>query len=206
MNYEKHYIALLEKYGYESKPIEYAERHHIIPKCVGGGNEASNLIYLTPRCHLLAHWFLKNMFDEPKLNIAFATMCTREGIKLTPKLYEIARKAVTGRNSPRARPVHTPLGDFDTVAEAATAHKVSKAIISKKAKSKSVLHKGYYHLDEKIIGEEASGHGKHLRKGVQTPLGVFPSVRAAGKAYEIHHSTISKRLKRGDSGYSYLSS
>ena len=34
------------------------EIHHIIPKSMGGTNDSSNLIALTPRQHYLAHWML----------------------------------------------------------------------------------------------------------------------------------------------------
>lgn len=204
MNYMKHYLNLLDKYGSSEKPQYYAERHHIQPKCIGGNNSPENLVYLSPRCHLLAHWLLMRIFKLPVLNIAYTTMCSRKNIRLTPKMYEIARKAVSGNNSPRAKAVVTPLGEFPTVAAAAKAHGVQKAIISKKAKSKSVLHKGYYHKDSSIIDEVPSQHGKHLRKPVHTPFGIFSSVRAAGKAINIHHSTISKRIRRNDKGYFYL--
>lgn len=204
MDYGLHYDRLLAKYGRVDKPVHYAERHHILPKCLGGTNDPVNLIYLTPRCHLLAHWLLMREFNNPRLNIAFATMCTRDGIRLTPKLYEIARKAVSGANSPVARPVVTPLGNFVTVRLAAKAHGVGTAIISKKAASNSILHKGYYYPDAPKRGDEPSRHGKHLVRPVRTPLGIFGSTREAGIAHGICHSTIAKRARRGDVGYRYL--
>lgn len=36
----------------------YAEVHHIVPRSLGGSNEKSNLISLTPRQHYIAHWML----------------------------------------------------------------------------------------------------------------------------------------------------
>ena len=204
MNYTKHYDLLILKYGRKDKPEFYSERHHIIPKCVGGTNNPNNLVYLTPREHLLAHWLLSKIYSDNKLKLAFATMCTRDGIKLTPRLYQSAREAVSGANSVRAKKIVTPLGTFETARAAAKAHKTSIASIWRKAKSKSVLHQGYYYLDEPIIGSERTKHGLHWAKQIVTPLGQFESVRSAGVAHSIHHSTISKRLKRGDDGYYYL--
>lgn len=207
MNYEKHYIALLEVYGIESKPAAgYHERHHMLPKCMGGKDVYDNLIYLTARQHLLAHWLLMKAFPEVKgLKVAYATMSTRDGVKLTPTMYQLAKEAVSGENSLLARAVVTPLGEFPTVAAAAEAHGVSKAIISKKAGSTSVLHKGYWWVDNIVIGDVADGrNAHHLRKGVCTPFGNFESTREAGRVLGIHHSTISKRIRRGDNGYSYL--
>jgi hypothetical protein len=207
MDYDKHYFALLDRYGKVQKPLfGYYERHHIIPKCMGGKDTYNNLIYLNARCHLLAHWLLMKAIPEVKaLKVAYATMCSRDGIKLTPLMYQIAKEAVSGDNSMLARAVVTPLGEFPTVAAAALAHKVSKAIISKKAGSKSILHQGYYWKDNIVIGDEVDGrNAHHLRKAVKTPFGTFESTREAGRVLGINHSTITKRIKRGDQGYSYL--
>ena len=207
MNYEQHYCNLIEKHGSVSRPVSgYFERHHILPKCMGGKDVYSNLIYLDARCHLLAHWLLMKAFPEEKgLKIAYATMCTREGVRLSPRMYQLAKESVSGDNSMLARAVITPLGEFPTVAAAARAHKVVKAVISRKAGSKSILHKGYYWKDNIVRGDIADGrNAHHLRKGVSTPFGNFESVREAGRVVGIHHSTISKRIKRGDKGYSYI--
>lgn len=207
MNYEKIYVSLISKRGKVSRPsIGYFERHHILPKCLGGKDTFDNLIYLSAREHLLAHWLLMKAFpDEKGLKIAYTTMCSRDGVRLSPVMYQLAKEAVSGSNSMLARAVVTPLGEFPTVAAAAEAHGVVKAIISRKAGSKSILHKGYYWKDNIIQGDTADGrNAHHLRKGVCTPYGNFESVREAGKVIGIHHSTISKRIRRGDIGYSYL--
>ena len=207
MNYDYHYDQLIVKHGQVSKPLNgYYERHHIIPKCIGGKDDYENLIYLTARCHLLAHWLLMKALPEVKgLKTAYATMCSRKGIRLTPTMYQLAKEAVSGDNSMLARAVHTPLGDFPTIAAASARHGCAKAIISKKAGSRSVLHKGYYWLDNIVIGDTADGrNAHHLRKGVITPFGNFESTREAGRVMGINHSTITKRIRRGDKGYSYI--
>jgi hypothetical protein len=207
VNYFKQYDNLITKHGSAEKKVQgYSERHHIFPKCLGGDNSEENLTYLNARCHLLAHWLLMKTFpDEKGLKIAYATMCSRKGVRLSPKMYQLAKEAVSGDNSLRARAVVTPKGEFPTVAAAALAHKVAKAIISRKAGSDSILHQGYFWKDEKISGTTPDGrNAHHLQKGVRTPYGDFKSVREAGRMIGIYHSTISKRIKRGDIGYSYL--
>ena len=207
MNYIRQYDKLIALYGETYKPvIGYFERHHVIPKCMGGKDEYDNLIYLSARCHLLAHWLLMKAYPENKgLKIAYATMCSRDGIKLSPKMYQIAKDAISGDNSMLARAVVTPLGEFPTIAAAAEAHGVVKAIISKKAGSNSILHQGYYWKDSIVRGDVADGrNAHHLRKGVITPFGNFESTREAGRVLGINHSTITKRIKRGDNGYSYI--
>jgi hypothetical protein len=148
---------------------------------------------------------MKAFPEEKGLKLAYATMCSRVGVKLTPVMYQLAKEAVSGSNSVLARAVVTPLGEFPTAAAAAAAHGVSKAIISKKAGSESILHKGYFWKDHIVIGDVADGrNAHHLRKGVITPFGNFESTREAGRVLGINHSTITKRIKRGDKGYSYI--
>ena len=50
MNYQKIYDAIIAKArSEETIPGNYYERHHILPKCIGGGNEPENLVTLSAR-------------------------------------------------------------------------------------------------------------------------------------------------------------
>lgn len=48
--------------------LGYVERHHIIPKSIGGTDSKSNLVYLTAREHFICHWLLIKMTDEEDKN------------------------------------------------------------------------------------------------------------------------------------------
>ena len=71
----------------------YKERHHIIPKCVGGTNDETNLIDLTASEHFIAHKLLCE--DNPShrgLAKAWLMMCTmqsdnQERISITAEEY-----------------------------------------------------------------------------------------------------------------------
>jgi len=60
MNYEKHYILLIERARSRSYN-GYVEYHHIIPRCLGGSDDPSNLAPLTPEEHYVAHQLLVKM-------------------------------------------------------------------------------------------------------------------------------------------------
>lgn len=63
MNYERIYNELIEHRKVLPKlETEYYERHHIIPKCVGGNDDEENLIYLTTEDHYIAHLLLAKAF------------------------------------------------------------------------------------------------------------------------------------------------
>jgi hypothetical protein len=65
MNYGKIYDSLISRaLERTSSADEYYEKHHIIPKCIGGDNSKSNLVLLTASEHFLAHQLLVKMHPE----------------------------------------------------------------------------------------------------------------------------------------------
>lgn len=100
MNYAKHYDLLIEKHGSKNKPkTGYYERHHIVPKCLGGNDLKQNLVYLSFKAHLLAHWLLhKSNPKNMKLSHAFFMLCFMKNENQTGRsrppfhVLEIARK------------------------------------------------------------------------------------------------------------------
>lgn len=62
--YAKYYYALVE-YRKASPPAtgQYTEKHHIIPKSLGGSNDSDNLVVLTGREHYVAHRLLCKMTE-----------------------------------------------------------------------------------------------------------------------------------------------
>jgi hypothetical protein len=54
-------------------PEPYTERHHIIPKSIGGSDDQSNLVRLTAREHFICHLLLPKMLTGVnKRNMTFA--------------------------------------------------------------------------------------------------------------------------------------
>lgn len=88
MNYSKHYTHLLANASNRTL-TGYYEVHHIIPRCMGGSNEKSNLIRLIAREHFVAHLLLHKMYPtNRKLVCAVAMMCVgQEERKVTNRLY-----------------------------------------------------------------------------------------------------------------------
>jgi len=81
MDYQKHYNLLVER-ARGSSPIPgiYYEKHHIIPKCLKGSDEPSNIVILTAKEHFFAHLLLARIYpEEPKIQIAFWFMCNQRG-------------------------------------------------------------------------------------------------------------------------------
>lgn len=101
LKYAKWYKQLCE--NAQSRIIEegvYYERHHIIPKNVGGNNSRKNLVRLTGREHYIAHLLLTRMFNSANYKIkmlaafgGFISQNRNNARKLTSRQIEIARKA-----------------------------------------------------------------------------------------------------------------
>ena len=63
MNYEKIYNALINRT--QNRVIEsYTEKHHIVPRCIGGNDDPNNLVALTPEEHYVAHQLLCKMYPN----------------------------------------------------------------------------------------------------------------------------------------------
>ena len=66
MDYKKIHDAIIER-ARTRILTGYKERHHIIPKCMGGNDSAENLVDLTAREHFIVHLLLAEIYNTPKL-------------------------------------------------------------------------------------------------------------------------------------------
>lgn len=97
MNYKLHYDRLIENAKLRSiLPTEYKEKHHIIPKSMGGSDEQKNLIDLFPEEHLVAHLLLTKIHPSNRDLLHAAFLMSSYG-KLTNKKYSWIRKKVSDK-------------------------------------------------------------------------------------------------------------
>lgn len=107
MTYEEFINNILNTRGRFACGDEYHERHHIVPRCMGGGNEEENLIDLFAREHFEAHRLLAlENPDNRGLQYAWWNMCNIKGsnknhrCEVLPEEYEEARIAISKIPSP----------------------------------------------------------------------------------------------------------
>jgi len=92
MNYELHYSKLIEKA--KNREINgYVEKHHIIPRCVGGSDEGENLVKLTPEEHYVAHQLLVKIYPTNHKLVKAAAMMIPS--RPSNKLYGWLRKRLS---------------------------------------------------------------------------------------------------------------
>lgn len=99
MTYNDFINGILSSRGRNGCNNEYHEKHHILPRCLGGSNDPENLIDLYAYEHFLAHKLLAiENPDNLKLVDAYTMMAFTvnpklQGKELSPEEYEEARKA-----------------------------------------------------------------------------------------------------------------
>jgi hypothetical protein len=76
----------------------YSERHHILPRALGGGDEPTNLVVLTYREHFLVHWLLTKIYDgEARRPMVWALHCmtmSLGGRIVAGWQFEVAKRAI----------------------------------------------------------------------------------------------------------------
>ena len=115
--YQKTYSALVDKAktrGLNKNTLEgYYEKHHILPKCMGGSDSEDNLVLLTYREHVLAHMLLTKIYpNNYKLFHAIYFMMNSNGFKVIKHLntkyleqirtnsIKMLRETNSGKNNP----------------------------------------------------------------------------------------------------------
>jgi hypothetical protein len=109
MNYLKiHDNIILNAKNRQIEDNIYYERHHIIPKCMGGDNSIENLVKLTAREHFIIHWLLTLINPkENSLKFAFWNMCQR-GHSSNNRYVPSSRIYAWGRS--QLKGIHKPEG------------------------------------------------------------------------------------------------
>jgi hypothetical protein len=102
MNYKLIYDLLMQKAIIENNLDNiYYERHHIVPRCLGGTNDISNIAKLTPEQHYVAHQLLVKIYpNNYELIYACSMMCmgkigNKLGSRSNNKLYGWLRNKVS---------------------------------------------------------------------------------------------------------------
>lgn len=161
-------------YFRQQYPIAKGERHHIIPKSLGGCNKRWNLVRLTPEEHIECHRLLTEIYPTGKehkaMATAYALMCTsRDGVKVSPEEAAEARQMMAeskkGQPSPKkGKPATRPPWNKGT--------KGLQHHTEEWKRQNSLRHRGRKRSDEtkRKISEALTGkpkseeHKRHLRE------------------------------------------
>jgi hypothetical protein len=92
MNWQNIHDQIIKK-AKNRKKEGYLENHHIIPKCMGGSDDSSNLVKLTPREHFIIHKILTILYpSNSKLHFAVWAMSNQLEGKYFKRNYKIGSR------------------------------------------------------------------------------------------------------------------
>jgi hypothetical protein len=131
MDYKKIYSALCIKSFNRIHTEEIYEKHHIIPKCMGGSDNVDNIAILTPKEHFIAHKLLCEIYpDNPKLSYALWAM-----MNLNNK-YQNRNYTISSREYDRLR--HTYIKLQSSPKSEIHKNKISKSWTEERRKNASI--------------------------------------------------------------------
>lgn len=173
--------------GKAIRDLEYSERHHILPKSLGGSDDCENITTLTAREHFICHWLLTKIYTSGKER--YLVINALQGMKrenkhqeryssnITSRVYEnlkeewsrLSSERVSGENNPmygdkfyrseegRKRQRDAVLGDKNGSKREASRIKISE---SKKGKTRPEFSKEWREkLSESKKGENNNRYG-----------------------------------------------
>jgi len=95
MNYKQIHDSIIDRAKTRVLPKEtYTERHHIIPRCMGGPDDKSNLVDLTAREHYVIHKLLTEIYPNHiglHKAVWFMSLITLDGRKYKVSSHEYER-------------------------------------------------------------------------------------------------------------------
>lgn len=138
MDYKAVYDKLMQKARSRGGVAGYSEKHHVVPRCLGGSNSKDNLVVLTAEEHFLAHQLLVKMHPScrglvlalDKMTLPHKSNCRRN------KAYGWIRRKVSIAVSQRMKE-HNPMR--------------SEESRKKVAESKKKFVGGKHHLAKAIV-------------------------------------------------------
>lgn len=114
MNYQKIYNDIIAR-GKRTIIHGYFERHHIVPKCLGGSNDCTNIVELTPEEHYVCHQLLVKIYPASQELLCAAMFMAGESklnSRPTNKMYGWLKKRLSEARSGSGNPMygkkHTP--------------------------------------------------------------------------------------------------
>lgn len=175
VNYAAIYDGLMQA-ARSRKPAGYVERHHVLPKCLGGNNRSENLVELTAREHYLAHMLLARMNPgKPGLSYAVVMMGAVAG-RTGSRSYERVRAVAVAHMSASKKGVPRPRHVIEAMVAGTRRHPRSeetKAKLSAVGMGRVVSAETRLRISEALVGrahsEESRQKQSEARRGKPIP-------------------------------------
>ena len=180
MNHKRQYDLLIAKAKLRLVTNQYVEKHHVIPKSIGGSNGKDNIVLLTAREHFVAHMLLAKIYGKGLWQAA-KMMQNKSSVQdrrfINNRLYEIARREWAIYLSGKKRPSH--VGESirkHHIGSKASEETKAKMSATRKGKPRSGNPENWKHSEEtkqklsKIHKERSSGSRLPIMHGDENPM------------------------------------
>jgi len=212
MNYENIYNKIIEKS--KNRILEgYVEKHHILPKCIGGDNSNGNIAILTAKEHFICHKLLCEIYkNNNKLKYAYWLMCIVSNkhqirdYKISSKEYKRLKEEMSIIRSNQMIGKRLGFKHSDETIEKIKISR-SKQVFTEESNIKKsnslknnknalgVKHSNEQNNNKSIIMRELRGK-KCIINGIE-----FDTIIDASKYFNIPQNTLSNKLKNNDNIY-----
>ena len=178
--YKKWYDEIVHRAQLRDQIAGYTERHHIVPKCMGGTNDPSNLVDLTAREHFICHKLLAR-FADPNIRHKLVYAAWQQGRslhlkgeRLTSHQYEHLRirlsKELTGKKrAPFSDKARANMSEAHKGLAGPKHSKETRALISSKKKGTNTGADNHFYqkTHSEQFKQEQSVRAKALFTGVK---------------------------------------
>lgn len=172
-------------------------KHHIIPKHMGGSDDAYNLVELTVEEHAEAHRILYEKYGKEEDRLAWLGLSKQisklELLAEIRKSKEYKRKHREAITSPEYRKKMSLAVSGEKHPMFGKKHTQKSIEKIKEARKKQIFSK-----------EQIEKRTKKLYKSIQTPDGIFSSRNEASQYYNVDPSTLNYWIKTKPNEYYYL--
>lgn len=225
MTYDEFISNIIKTRGRFACGDEYHERHHVIPKCLGGTNKKDNLIDLYAKEHYIAHKLLAEEHpDNIGLVRAFNALShfknsDHKRYKLSPEEYEEMRILVSSgfKNYYKDKTNHPCYGkklSEETKRKISKSHKGLQSslgrILSEETKRKISLSntnpspEKRKHMSEAQKRARVGAGSSTAKKMIRLSDGkIYDCGIYAAKENNINYSTFRSRIRRGRGDFRY---
>jgi hypothetical protein len=174
--------------------VGYVEKHHIIPKVLGGNNDIDNLVFLTAREHFICHLLLTKMVNgkakyqmDKAVHLMTVSTTKHQRHRCSSRMFETVKRnaAIAHSKLTKGKPKHTVS---------------SKEILSQKATGRVSGFKNKTHnvSSKKLLSIARS-------KSCMSPCGkIFKSTVEAALAYNVSAESLRGKINRGVSGWKFV--
>lgn len=220
MDYKKTHDSIIDRALSRKSVDEYTEKHHIVPKSMGGGNTTSNLVRLTAREHYIVHWLLFKIHRNQEMAFAWHRMTHgKKSVKrYVSHTFTYARKAhasyVSGlfkgkKITEEHRRKLSVAKSGKTYADIGRGESILRGRkLSESHRAKLALKAGHKHTDESKHKCSIAKLGeKNPMFGKKTPASVAEKISATLRGRDMAHKrAIGKMNTSGVVGVSYSAS